>query len=200
MLNIGIINTDVGNNISLCNALKKLNFNVIISNEIKILNKSDILFLPGVGSFPAAIKNLKKKNLINFIKNKAKSGTPIIGICLGMQLLTNGSHEIFFNPGLKLIPGIINNKKNYMPHIGWNNIKVIKKNIDIKKNEFFYFNHSFYYEGPKKYVIALSKSRFDKFPVIIRNKKIIGLQFHPEKSQQAGIDFLSKLITNLFHD
>jgi glutamine amidotransferase len=200
MINIGIINTEVGNNASLYNVLKKLNFNVNISNEIKILKKADILFLPGVGSFPAAIKNLQKKKLINFIKNKAKSGTPIIGICLGMQLLTSGSYEVFFNEGLKLIPGIIDNKKNYKPHIGWNNIKVIKKNIYIKKNDYFYFNHSFYYKGQKKYIIAFSKNKINEFPSIIRNKNIIGLQFHPEKSQRAGIDFLYNLIINLFHD
>ena len=75
-----------------------------------------------------------------------------------------------------------------------------KKDIIIKRDSFFYFNHSFYYEGPKKYIAALSKTEFGKFPVIIKNKNIIGLQFHPEKSQKTGEDFLYNLITNILND
>jgi glutamine amidotransferase len=197
--NIAILDYGLGNHGSVFSALTSLGYRVKITNIYSELDSADVLLLPGVGAFSSAMKNLKLSGLGDFIKDYAKKNRPLIGICLGMQLLATSSEEHQYTKGLNLIPGeIIPFKKGYA-HIGWNTIK--QKNpvfLKLKKhNESFYFNHSFYFKGSSKYHIATSYVNDTLFPSIIKYKKIVGIQFHPEKSQSIGRDLLFKTITKL---
>jgi len=118
-----IVNYKIGNQKSLEVFFKNLGYNTILTYEKDQINKAEVIILPGIGAFPNAMKSLKDNQLIDLIKTKAKTGTPIIGICLGMQLLTSKSYEFEETLGLNLIPGKIKKLKNLNFNIGWNNIK-----------------------------------------------------------------------------
>ena len=144
---IGIIDYDIGNQQSLVHTLEHLGAKVFISNDQEELNNSDILALPGVGAFPTGMRNLRKFNLDNFIKEKVNQGIPLIGICLGMQMLFENSTEFEFSEGLKLIKGnvmkIINHKKIKLPHMGWNKLISKPNNIFSLDNIYQYFVHTY---------------------------------------------------------
>jgi len=198
LIKIGIINYGVGNIHSLHKSFKTIGFRSIKSNEPSVLERCDIIALPGVGSFAYAIKKLTQTNLDRFVINQSKKKKPIIGICLGMQLLTDSSEENGIHSGLGIIPGKI--KKNYNSdyHIGWNNIEVNKQKSFINKfnNHEFFFNHGFSFKGESKYI--LSKTIFgESFASVINKGKTIGFQFHPEKSQKAGLQLLKSTINYL---
>ena len=129
-IKVGIIDYDMGNQQSLVNSLNYLGAYVYISNDQEELNKSDILILPGVGAFPKGIYNLKKYNLDVFIKEKVRKGYPLIGICLGMQMLFKSSTEFQITSGLNLIDGNVkllgNKKSNYLI---WDGIKFFQRKI-----------------------------------------------------------------------
>ncbi len=151
-MNLTIVDYKIGNQKSLEVFFKNLGYRTILTNKKKEINDAKVLILPGVGAFPRVIKSLRDNNLIKLIKKKAKNGTPIIGICLGMQLLASKSYEFQETIGLGLIPGKIRKLKNSNFHIGWNNIKKINKSVELWFSEIddFYFNHSYCYVGKKK--------------------------------------------------
>ena len=193
---ISILDYGLGNQSSIKASLLRLGYpNVIITKSKKILENSELLILPGVGNFEKAITNLKKNDLIKFLKKLIKEGLPTLGICLGLQILFSKSEEAFASKGLNLIKGNIFklNKKN----IGWHQIKTKKKNslFSFLNNKFFYFNNSYALEASSKYIHSISLN-YEKIPVIIKSKNIIGVQFHPEKSQFSGDFFLKKILTN----
>lgn len=193
--NIGIINYGVGNHSSVINTVKSLGHLVTLSSKINELDKCEILLLPGVGSFSVAMNGLEKFALINFIKNWAKEKKPIIGICLGMQVMATTGTEGGICDGLDILPGEVNKISNNEAHIGWNSLQ-ISKNINFL-NDFngkdFYFNHSYKFKTNLNLVSAIVKFGED-IPAIIINDSVIGLQFHPEKSQKNGSNLLIKLI------
>jgi glutamine amidotransferase len=193
---ISILDYGLGNQSSIKASLQRLGYpNVIITKNKKILENSELLILPGVGNFEKAITNLKKDDLIKFLKKLIKEGLPTLGICLGLQILFSKSEEAFASKGLNLIKGNILklNKKN----IGWHQIKTKKKNslFSFLNNQFFYFNNSYALEASNKYTHSTSFN-YEKIPVIIKSKNVIGVQFHPEKSQFSGDFFLKKILTN----
>lgn len=196
-IRIGIIDYDLGNQDSLYYFLKSLRYNVIISKDPELLSNLDLIILPGVGAFPKAMESLEKSGMDKFIINWSKSNKPLVGICLGMQLLCSKSNEFIETKGLNLIPGeIIPIYKNKW-HIGWNNISFLNSTIkNILDDDEFYFNHSYKYFGSDKYVVA--KTMFDNhFPSIIKKSKTIGIQFHPEKSQFSGKKIIHAIFNTL---
>lgn len=195
---IGIIDYGLGNLASVKNSLKKIGYRVKVSNELDVLNKVDMLILPGVGAYPKAMRLLGEYGLINFIKSKAKNNLPILGICLGMQLLAESSTEQGNTAGLGLISGKVTSFKDSRTHVGWNAISILKDDSMMKEfdSQFMYFNHSYYLSSSKDMIIANSIHE-ETFPAIIKKDNIIGVQFHPEKSQKIGFDFL-KFIINRF--
>ena len=198
MIKIGIIDYGIGNVYSLVKCLKSIGYRAITSSDSLILEKCDLLVLPGVGSFPYAMKQLFASKLDKFIINQSKSKKPIIGICLGMQLLTQHSEENGGHLGLGIIPGKITKNKNSEYHIGWNNIETPKEKLFSKKfnNHEFFFNHGYSFQGNNKYI--LSKTNFGgSFASAIMKENIIGFQFHPEKSQKAGLQLLKSTINFL---
>ena len=192
---IGIIDYGLGNIKAFCNVYKDLGVDLKIIDDQKKFSK-DIkkIILPGVGSFDEAIKKLKKKNFFNEIKNFCSNQeNKILGVCIGMQILGKNSEE-GEEQGLNLINGnILKFKKIRSPHMGWNNIEVVKKDLilkDISNDEYFYFLHSYYFQEEfKENVFGISKYEKD-FTSIIKKNNIYGVQFHPEKSHKSGLIFL----------
>jgi glutamine amidotransferase len=205
---ITIIDYNCGNIFSLIRILEKLNIKYNVSNDPKIISKSDKLILPGVGSFSVGIDNLKKKNIDESIKKFVEKGNWILGICLGMQLLVSNSEEFGDNDGLDLIKGEVKklkstNKKRYkIPHVGWNSIN-FKQNTysdnflkNVKNYSNFYFTHSFAVKTKlKDNTLAETIYSENSFSSIISKENILGVQFHPEKSGIVG----EKMIRNFLN-
>lgn len=197
---ISIIDYGAGNVLSLQKAVNYIGYQAEITNSISKISKSDLLFLPGVGAFPRAIRSLKKLNLINFLKKEIKNQKKILGICLGMQLLCTSSTEIKTTKGLSIINGKVEalkkNKNIRLPHIGFNNIiqnmdSVLLKNIDPES--FFYFNHSYAIKNISEGKPIYSEYS-EKFISIFEKDNIFATQFHPEKSQLAGLELIRNFI------
>jgi|SaaInlStandDraft_4_1057021.scaffolds.fasta_scaffold78664_2 imidazole glycerol-phosphate synthase subunit HisH len=200
---VSILDYGLGNLFSVKQACEHAGINATITNSIEKIKSSNAIFLPGVGAFGNAISSLKKLNLINTIQNQAKSGKPIIGICLGLQLLMSSSEEFGKNDGLDLIKGKVlkfpkkNNYKHILkiPHVGWN--KIIEKKPNkwentplnkIENNSFMYFVHSYFVKPSNSNVILSMSKYFDiEFCSSICYKNIFGCQFHPERSGKQGL-------------
>ena len=199
---IGIIDYNLCNINSIYNAVEKLTDNVKILKDGSELKGVDKIILPGVGSFPAAVRNLKKQKLFDHLKIETlDKRKPILGICLGMQLLFEESFEFEKTKGLEFINGKVvkfNKKDIITTHLGWNKFEIQKNNFknDFKKfeNKYFYFIHS-YYVQPKQKQNIFGTTPYGKMNFCSMTKKgnIFGTQFHPEKSGYWGIEFLKNL-------
>ncbi len=192
---IAIIDYGVGNLKSVYKALIKLGYPVKITAKKSEIKDSKALILPGVGAFKDAMDQLKHKNLIECIKNDVKKGKPLLGICLGMQLLYDTSYEDGKWKGLGLLKGEIVRFDHQVkiPHMGWNNLikgtaDAIGKNID--EGEYVYFVHSYYLKPENKQEVIFWTHYGVPVPAVIRKDNILGMQFHPEKSGKTGIKLL----------
>jgi len=195
---ICIVDYHIGNYSSVLHSLRDLNYQVSVSNDSAVMDAADILILPGVGAFPGAMKTLHDLDLVAYLREAARKQRPIIGICLGMQLLTDASHENEFTKGLGLIPGEIVPMLDPEWHIGWNTIECVQKNqlLQPSDGKAFYFNHSFAYDGPAEYQACMFRHH-KAFPSVIQSGSVLGIQFHPEKSQGTGKELLKNLISGL---
>ncbi len=211
---IVIIDYGCGNLLSLKRALDEFKIpNEVSKDKNKILS-AELLILPGVGAFENAMNLLKKNDLIETILEfTTKRNKPLIGICLGMQILFTKSFEMGEHNGLNLIDGTVekinktsNNKGIKVPHISWNeiffekNTKFETKLNDELNGRSFYFVHS-YMAIPKKKDNLVAKCKyFDvEVPAIVQREKIVGFQFHPEKSGKNGLKLLKQTIKNLLN-
>lgn len=195
---IVIIDYGMGNLKNVYNALKYLNIQSKISNEIKDIKVADKLILPGVGAFNKAMDNLNNLGLSNVIKEKVNSGTPLLGICLGMQMIFKKGYENGICEGLGFIDGEVKllelKEKVKIPHIGWNKLEYNKKNNLINgldENSFVYYVHSYAVTNIKdENLIGFSNYGGIKVPSIVCNGNVYGTQFHPEKSGEVGLKIL----------
>ncbi|MBH0169502.1 imidazole glycerol phosphate synthase subunit HisH [Fictibacillus sp. 18YEL24] len=199
---IGIIDYGMGNLHSVCSALKRINQPYILSGNIEELQKTDGLLLPGVGSFKDAMTELEKTGLADFIKKEAQSGKPLMGICLGMQLLFEGSSENGITKGLGLLPGRVerftgttrDGRSYKVPHMGWNDLNFLQSDQPLIKGideGHVYFVHSFVVQTENKEVLAAVAQYEDvEVPAVVGSGKIMGTQFHPEKSSVTGMSML----------
>ena len=197
---IGIIDYGMGNLHSVRNALEFLGIeNQIIANPSEI-ESMDKIIIPGVGSFKRAMDNLHEKNFIEPLVKFGNSGKYLLGICLGMQLLAETGTEPTISSGLGLIPVYIELLKSdtlRIPHMGWNGLTIKNDHPileGVKLGADFYFVHSYaFHVESDEYIVAVTPYGYD-VPAIVKNKigNIIGIQFHPEKSQKQGL----KLIEN----
>ena len=198
---IGIIEYGVGNIKSLENTFSHLSVKVIVVKEEIDFKKIDYLILPGVGAFGNCMKKLNNSKLIPNIYNWVDNNKPLLGICVGMQMLFESSEEFGENKGLGIMNGKITklnveNSGLRIPHIGWNKVTFHKKLGLFKKHENgdFYFANSYSFKDPEdKYTIATSFHN-EKFSTIVKKENIFGVQFHPEKSQDLGIKFLKSFL------
>ncbi len=195
---IGIIDYGVGNHSSVSRAFKALGYRCRVTSDFELLAQSDVIVLPGVGAFPAAMAALHALGLVDFLREKSLSGKAIIGICLGMQLLADDSTEHGITAGLGLIPGRVVSLSPTHHHIGWNAIEVVNgdKLLLPSDGDLVYFNHSYVFNAPREYHICLSRLE-SSFVVGVRRRNVVGLQFHPEKSQMAGRKMLQNLVEGL---
>ena len=193
---IGIINYGMGNIKSVENALAHINQPSFIVQKKEDFRKATKLILPGVGAFSLAMQNLEKIGFDDMIKESClENGKPLLGICLGMQLLLSSSEEFGYNNGLNLIQGRVLNFKTVLtdlrvPHVGWNNVKrkknsLISENMD---NRDYYFVHSFYCHLEDNNQVSGTTSYGIDFHSSLEHKNIYGCQFHPEKSQEAVLE------------
>ena len=197
---ISILDYEIGNQQSVMNSINSLGYSGRVTKDINELEESDLIILPGVGTFCKAMKSLEKYKLNNFLKDYALNKRPLIGICLGMQLLADFSNEIVKTEGLGIIPGCVDSIKNPKWHIGWNNIDV-EENSCLKKFDKYelYFNHSFTYKCAQEFIQATCSVGNENKNIVacVKKYKTIGLQFHPEKSQIIGSLLLESLLNQL---
>lgn len=203
---ISIVDYGVGNLYSLSKAFNKFKARTIITEEVKDIMDSDAIVLPGVGSFGAGMDGLKVRKLESSIKKFAESGKPVMGICLGAQLMLSKGYELGNFNGLGIIPGkVIKLSKlvgrSKIPHIGWNRIsfkKEASKNTpfqSINDKDYVYFVHSFVLEPEdRKVTFATTEYGGAKFPSIIKKGNIYGCQFHPEKSGLVGLKIIGDFV------
>ncbi|MFA7664415.1 MAG: imidazole glycerol phosphate synthase subunit HisH [Clostridia bacterium] len=191
---IGIIDYGLGNLFSIHNALKSVNISSNIITSPEQISEFDRLILPGVGAFPEGMKHLKEKGFIEILKNTTK---PILGICLGMQLLFEEGDEFCKTEGLGLIPGRVvsiekPSKINLkIPHMGWNKLEIIKESSLSKSLEgnYVYFVHSYKVFTKTENIIAICDYG-QPITAIVEKNNVFGTQFHPEKSGDIGIRLL----------
>ncbi len=197
---IGIVDYGVGNLYSLTCALRSLEVEVTVSREPETLQKADSLILPGVGAFAGAMEKLKASGLDQVVTEQAKAGVPLLGICLGMQLLFEESLEFGRHPGLGLLPGQVVSMAERLPqglktpHMGWNRLHLCNGDSRLlaqsKEGDFVYFVHSYYAQGCGA---ALAATTDYGIPITaaVEQDNLFGCQFHPEKSGPAGLRILS---------
>ncbi len=198
MTTLCIIDYGAGNLKSIKRGLEKVGAKVEITHSIKIMQNADGIILPGVGAFGDAMKNLSpiKKDLIEQIKQ----GKPFLGVCLGYQLLFSESTEGGIHTGLDILKGRVVKLPNdvKIPHMGWNTLKIIQKNIslveDIKDDAYVYFVHSYYPKVLKNDFIIATTNYGVEFASIIAKEHIFATQFHPEKSGKTGLKILDNFV------
>jgi len=204
--NIAIIDYGIGNLYSVSKAFCRISRDIVITDDAKEIAGSGALILPGVGSFGAGMKGLEVRNLVKVIKDFAETGKPILGICLGAQLMLKKGYELGEFDGLGIIDGkavkLINLPQGVkVPHIGWNQIKPPdsgskdKLLTAIKGNSYFYFVHSYILEPEKKEnILAETEYGGRRFCSIIKKGNMYGCQFHPEKSGETGLKLIKNFI------
>ncbi len=197
-MSIVIVDYGMGNLSSVYNALLSLKADALISSTPSEVDNASKLILPGVGSFPDAIKGLEKRNLIDPIKRFLTSGKVYLGICLGLQILFEKTEEGNAK-GLGIFKGDVRHfqkKKGFkIPHMGWNSVNFKKSLKDIKNNSYFYFVHSYYVQVKDKNVVSgTTEYAGERFTSMISKDNIYAVQFHPEKSQEIGLKFLKSFL------
>ncbi len=195
---IGIIDYGMGNLHSVKNALDYLGAESFISSDTEVLQKADGLILPGVGAFEDAIQRLRDKGIDRMLQDYVNLNKPLLGICLGMQLLFDSSSEFGEHEGLGLIPGKIVKLEVPLkvPHMGWNSLSIKQRDplfTGLEDNAHVYFVHSYYLETDPKYVSATTVYG-KEIQVAAFSKTVYGLQFHPEKSGDVGLQILGNYI------
>lgn len=197
---LAIIDYGMGNLYSVQNTLAHLGVAADIIGQGGVLPGYDKLILPGVGAFGDAMRELKKRGFIEAVRSFVAAGKPLLGICLGMQLLMDKSQEARGVKGLGLIPGEVKKFSTRLkcPHMGWNEIETPSGRDSvfggISKPVYAYFCHS-YYCVPRDAKAAIGLTRYGvRFASVVRRGTVYGMQFHPEKSQESGLSMLRNFI------
>ncbi|MFA6540911.1 MAG: imidazole glycerol phosphate synthase subunit HisH [Bacteroidota bacterium] len=191
---IGIIDYHLNNLRSVQKAFEKVGVQSFISDDPDELRAAEKLVLPGVGAFGQAMQNLRHLKLEPLIRGHVASGKPLLGICLGMQLLFSKSYELGEYTGLEIIEGAVKIFPNSVkvPHMGWNQIELVKKSPllnNIQEQSFVYFVHSYYVEPEENVTLTRTEYGF-RFTSMVEKNNVFGIQFHPEKSQTTGLQLL----------
>lgn len=200
---IGIVDYNMGNLASVINAFERVGADIAVESDPAKLKDYDKLILPGVGAFGDAMEHLKSNGMDEAVKAYVKSGKPLLGICLGMQLLFESSEEFGSNEGLGLIAGKVVafdeskfDHKLKVPHMGWN--EIFKQNdtklFDGLDKEFYlYFVHSFHAVCDDKYAIGKTYYGYE-FVSAVNKENIYGIQPHPEKSHENGLKIIENFV------
>jgi glutamine amidotransferase len=192
---IAIIDYGMGNITSIRNGFTYVGINTVLTDDIGVLERYRAIVLPGVGAFGSAMDELQRKGLVAYLKERQKDGAIILGICLGLQLLFPRSEEDPGIPGLGFLPGEVVRfpQRVKVPQMGWNRVFFSGREplaAGIPEGSHFYFANSYYASlQEKEYLLAWSNYEV-AFPAAVRKENVYGLQFHPEKSGEAGLRLL----------
>lgn len=198
-MKIIVIDYDAGNTANVLRALNKLGVKAELSADSQKIAAASGLILPGVGAFPAAMAELEKRGLVSAIKEAVAKGTPLLGICLGMQLLVEKGLEHHETAGLGFIPGLcqeIPAMAGYpVPHIGWNDLQVKQESplTTGLQDQAVYFVHSYFTDIPQEYIDVTAQYSIS-VPAMIHKDNVFGAQFHPEKSGDVGLGILKNFV------
>jgi glutamine amidotransferase len=200
-LRLAVIDYGMGNRRSVQKALEHVGARASITGDHDELRSSDGLVLPGVGAFPQAMRNLEQLGLIGLIRELAAQGKPLLGICLGMELLLDGSEELEGAEGLGLIPGRVTRLRAgglRVPHIGWNEVRFERPSPLVaglpQPGCPFYHVHSFAARPSDPGTIVGTTEYGERFATIIADGSVLGVQFHPEKSSRHGLLMLRSFV------
>jgi glutamine amidotransferase len=198
---ITVIDYGVGNFVSVSNMLRVAGFSCVFSNRKEQILAADRIILPGIGSFDAAMQRLGDSGIIETIAEKAREGTPILGICLGAQLLTQRSEEGLLS-GMGLLPAscvkfdaaLVAPLK--VPHMGWDEVDILYQHPvtdfeSVSARPKFYFAHSYYMKATDPKIVLATSSYGHPFDCILASSNIVAAQFHPEKSHKFGLRLFS---------
>ncbi|WNF22522.1 imidazole glycerol phosphate synthase subunit HisH [Mesobacillus jeotgali] len=198
---IGIVDYGMGNLFSVSKALERLDAPYFISQHKGNLMDADAMLVPGVGSFRDAMDELNRTGLTQMIRDFASTGKPVLGICLGMQLLFEESTENGLTKGLNLLPGKVERftgvtaegQPYKVPHMGWNKLRFMGASplLDSLEEDYVYFVHSYFVKTNEPGVLVAVGDYYDvEVPAIVGRENIFGMQFHPEKSSGMGMALL----------
>lgn len=195
MNNVAILDYGVGNLRSVEKAFAAAGSNAIVTDDDRVLRKAEALVLPGVGAFAACMKGLAARGFDELIRERVAEGTPLLGVCVGMQMLFEESEEFGPTPGLGLLRGRVRKFSGdlLVPQVGWNQVRRARGHWlldDINDRSFFYFVHSFYCEPADKDMVIGETDYGLSYASVVAQDQIAGVQFHPEKSQAAGLRLL----------
>lgn len=192
---IAIVDYGMGNLFSVQKALARLGWEAEISADPRFLLRADGVVLPGVGAFGDAMANLRDRRLVPVLQTIVQEERPLLGICIGLQLLFTESEENGRWPGMNILPGKVKRFAGgqKVPHMGWNTVQIKRESPlfkGIPDNSFFYFVHSYYAVPEKKEQVLAETSYGETFPAAVSDKQCFALQFHPEKSGEMGLKLL----------
>ena len=198
---LAVIDYDAGNIKSVENAFRYLGADICVTRDPKEILKADRVILPGVGAFGDAMKKLNEYNLTEVIRTVAGSGTPFMGICLGLQLLFDSSDESEGVSGLSILPGKIRKIPDApglkIPQIGWNDLKYPNKGRlfeGIDEGSYVYFVHSYYLDADDKSIVTATTDYATTIEASVEKDNVFACQFHPEKSAEVGMEILRNFL------
>jgi glutamine amidotransferase len=192
---VAIIDYGVGNLRSVEKAFAATGCDAIVSGDEKVLREAQRLVLPGVGAFAACMKALKERGFDRLVREKVSEGTPLLGVCVGMQMLFEESDEFGSTPGLGLLKGTVRRFGNELvvPQVGWNRIDQKREHAlfeGVEDRPFCYFVHSFYCQPSDEEVVVGETEYGQRYASVVAQGNVCGVQFHPEKSQDVGLRML----------
>jgi glutamine amidotransferase len=193
---VAIIDYGVGNLRSVEKAFAANGCTAVVSSDEKVLRQAERLVLPGVGAFGACINNLVARGFDDLVRERVAAGTPLLGVCVGMQMLFQESEEFGASRGLGFLGGPVRrfSADLVVPQVGWNQVRQQNSNplfAGISDSAFFYFVHSYYCEPTEPEVIAGETDYGGRYASVVARGNLFGVQFHPEKSQRDGLRMLA---------
>lgn len=199
---IAIVDYDAGNLKSVEKALIYIGEKPVVTDDSEVILSADKIILPGVGAFGEAMEKLKARGLVDTLKKAVEKEIPLLGICLGMQLLFDGSDESEGVEGLSILPGRITripaNGVDKIPHMGWNSLDFPRETAlfkGIKEGAYVYFVHSYYLEAANVSDVAATTEYITHIHAAVESGNVYGCQFHPEKSGDVGLSILKNFVS-----
>jgi glutamine amidotransferase len=195
---IGIADYGIGNLGSVTKAFRRAGAEVQLTGDPQVLLRADALVLPGDGAFAATMAEVERRGLVPVLREAVAAGKPLLGICIGMQLLFEESEEHGLHRGLGLLPGRVRRFEGELPvpHMGWNALHRRRAHplVDaVPDGSYVYFVHSYYCDAPAEVVLA-SSNYGHEFAAVVGRGSVLGVQFHPEKSQEVGLRMVESFV------